>query len=93
MENNILQYKSGRVYCTDDAARVVLEKSVEPKSKWIRKVFKNKQEMLKYLRAKRLAQLDKGALRNQGFFLTFLIYKVPIARGVIPLYIAPLIVG
>ena len=55
MENNILQYKSGRVYCTDDAARVVLEKSVDPKSKWIRKVFKNKQEMLKYLRAKRLA--------------------------------------
>jgi len=51
---DILQYKSGNVYKIDDAARVILEKTVDGK-KWIRKQFKNRQEMLKYKRVKRLA--------------------------------------
>ena len=53
-ENSILQYRSGKVYCTDNVARVILEKTVDGK-KWIRKQFKNRQEMLKYKRVKRLA--------------------------------------
>ena len=51
---DILQYKSAKVYRLDDAARVILEKTVDGK-KWIRKQFKNRQEMLKYKRVKRLA--------------------------------------
>mgnify|MGYP001340194966 CR=1 FL=1 len=50
---DILQYKSGKVYTIDSAARVILEKTVDGK-KWIRKQFKNRQEMLKYKTAKRL---------------------------------------
>ena len=65
---------------------VKLEKSVNGK-KWIRKVFTSKDKLLAYLKLKNHKQLDEGALRNQGFFLIFFIYKVPIARGVIPQYI------
>ena len=50
---DILQYKSGKVYTIDDTARVILEKTIDGK-KWIRKQFKNRQEMLKYKTAKRL---------------------------------------
>jgi hypothetical protein len=50
---NIIQYRSNKVYCTDNVTRVILEKTIDGK-KWIRKQFKNRQEMLKYKTAKRL---------------------------------------
>ena len=53
-ENSILQYRSGKVYCTDTVAKVLLEKTVDGK-KWIRHQFKNRQELLKYKRVKNLA--------------------------------------
>ena len=53
-EDSILQYRSGKVYCTDTVARVLLEKTVDGK-KWIRHQFKNRQELLKYKRVKNLA--------------------------------------
>jgi len=51
---DILQYKSGKVYTIDNAARTILEKTADGRKKWIRKTFKNRQEMLKYKTAKRL---------------------------------------
>ena len=53
-ENSILQYRSGKVYCTDTVTRVLPEKTGDGK-KWIRHQFKNRQELLKYKRVKNLA--------------------------------------
>jgi hypothetical protein len=53
--SNIIQYRSNKVYCTDNAARTILEKTADGRKKWIRKTFKNRQELLKYKRVKNLA--------------------------------------